>query len=86
MHTAPDKVADIEHHLQQSIRWCEQHNAQTLLLRCLLTQLKFSADSKQQQRLLDAVGELYSKFDQGLDTPDLLAAKEVLENKPAGIA
>jgi tetratricopeptide (TPR) repeat protein len=86
MHTAPDKVADIEHHLQQSIHWCEQHNAQTLLLRCLLTQLKFSADSKQQQRLLDAVGELYSKFDQGLDTPDLLAAKEVLENKPAGIA
>jgi hypothetical protein len=67
------------------LRSASQRGAKSLELRGALQAARFAAGGPHEAETLDGLREIYNRFDEGFDTPDLIETAELLEsNGPAG--
>lgn len=74
----PDPAATAERHFLRGLALARQASARSLQLRCAMPLARLWRSRGKQQQACELVSPLYASFSEGLDTPDLIEAKQLL--------
>jgi adenylate cyclase len=76
-----EDARDAEAAVQRAVTIARRQHAQSLELRALLTLTRMRLHDKQAEQSLDALRDVYARFTEGFETPDLQAARALLDGQ-----